>query len=172
MYKRHNINKKAYIIIRGIDMGKFKKILFFLFVLAIFMVPGFIFSKNTEFYKEINKPVFAPPGIVFSIVWAGLYTLQAYYITKVYFEYNDKEGKKLLIILSINALANILYTPVFFVLKSTFGGFIISLITLVTVVLIVYKSKIIDIKEWYLEIPYLLWSIFALILSISIYLMN
>ena len=33
-------------------------------------------------------------------------------------------------------------------------------------------AKDLKVKEWYLEIPYLLWSVFALVLSISIYLMN
>jgi len=154
-------------------MEKLKKILFFVGVLVLFLVPGFIFGMQTEYYKEINKPSFAPPGIVFSIVWTGLYTIQAYYITKVFFDYKDnKNWKSLLMLLIINGITNILYMPVFFLLKSLFGGFIICLILVVTLVLIVYKSKIMNIKEWYLQIPYLIWSIFALILSISIYLMN
>ena len=154
-------------------MDKFKKIIFFIGVLAIFMIPGFIFARNTDFYNEINKPVFAPKGIVFSVVWVFLYVIQAYYITKIFFDYKDtKEGKKLLILLALNAIINILYTPVFFALKSIFGGFVISLLLFITNLLIIYKSKQMLVKEWYLEIPYVLWSIFALILSISIYLMN
>ena len=152
---------------------KVKKILFFICVLFIFLILGFIFGMSTDFYKEINKPFFSPPGIVFSIVWTGLYTIQAYYITKIYFDYKDShEYKTLLSLLLINGIINIAYMPVFFALKSLFGGFIITLLIMITEALIVYKSKIDYIKEWYLQIPYLLWSIFALILSISIYLMN
>jgi len=154
-------------------MEKFKKIIFFVMVLLIFLVPGFIFGMQTDFYKEINKPSFAPPGIVFSVVWTGLYIIQSYYITKIYFEYRQtNEGMKILWLLIINGVANILYMPIFFIFKSLFGGFIITLIIMVTLVLIIYKSKISNVKEWYLEVPYLLWSIFALVLSISIYLMN
>lgn len=154
-------------------MEKFKKVLFFLGVLAIFLIPGFIFARNTDFYKEISKPVFAPPGIVFSIVWPALYSIQAYYITHVFFKYKDtNEGKRLLILLVMNGILNILYSPVFFILKSLFGAFVICLLLLVSLILIILKSKQILIKEWYLEIPYLLWSTFALILSISLYLMN
>lgn len=154
-------------------MGKFKKVLFFVCVLAIFMVPGFIFGKDTDFYNEINKPVFAPKGIVFSIVWPVLYIIQAYFITNIYYNYKDSpEGKKLCILLIVNGIFNILYTPVFFKLKSLFGGFAISLLVLVSLMLIVMKSKQIKVKEWYLELPYLLWSVFALILSITIYFMN
>ena len=154
-------------------MEKFKKVLFFLFVLAVFMICGFIFAKDTSFYNEINKPVFAPKGIVFSIVWAGLYVIQSYYITKVFYDYkNQEEGNKLFWLLIINGVLNILYAPVFFILKSLFGGFIVNLLVLITLGLIIYKSRQMKIKEWYLEIPYLLWITFALVLSISIYFMN
>jgi tryptophan-rich sensory protein len=154
-------------------MKKFKKVIFFVIVLAIFMIPGFIFGKDTDFYKEINKPVFAPKGIVFSIVWVFLYTIQAYYITHIYYNYKDNnEGKKLFVLLIINGIINILYTPIFFALESIFGGFVISLLLFVSTLLIVAKSKQLMVKEWYLEIPYLLWTTFALVLSISIYLMN
>lgn len=171
--KKHKIKYFEYINTRGIDMEKIKKIIFFIVTLLIFIVPGFIFGMQTDFYKEINKPVFAPPGIVFSIVWTGLYTIQAYYIIKIFFDYKKtSEGKTIFWLLIINGIANILYMPIFFILKSLFGGFIITLILVVTLVLIIYKSKISNVKEWYLEIPYLLWSMFALVLSISIYLMN
>lgn len=154
-------------------MEKTKKIIFFIITLLIFLIPGFIFGMQTDFYKEINKPSFAPPGIVFSIIWTGLYTIQSYYITKVYYDYKDSsDGKSVILLLVINGIVNILYMPVFFIFKSLFGGFIISLILFVTLVIIVYKSKVSNIKEWYLQIPYLLWSLFALVLSISIYLMN
>lgn len=154
-------------------MIKFKKMIFFVSVLAIFMISGYLFSKNTDFYNEINKPVFAPKGIVFSIVWVVLYVIQSYYITHIYFKYKEEaEGKKLFILLIINGIINILYMPVFFMFESLFGGFVISLLLFITTILIVYKSKIMLIKEWYLELPYLLWTTFALVLSISIYLMN
>lgn len=154
-------------------MDKIKKIIFFIVVMAIFSIPGFLFSQNTEFYDEINKPIFAPKGIVFSVVWTGLYAIQSYYITHVYYNHRFSEkGKKLLWLLIINGILNILYTPIFFVFESIFGGLITTLFVFVSLILIILKSKEIQVKEWYLEIPYLLWSIFALILSISLYLMN
>ena len=110
-------------------MKKFKKVIFFIIVLAIFMIPGFIFGRNTDFYKEINKPVFAPKGIVFSIVWVFLYTIQSYYITHIFYNYKyNNEGNKLFILLIINGVINILYMPIFFWLESLFGGFVISLL--------------------------------------------
>ena len=154
-------------------MDKFKKILFFIFVLALFMIPGYIFGRNTDFYQELTKPSFAPKGIVFAIVWPILYIIQSYYITHIYYNYHlEREGQKLLLLLIINGVLNIIYTPVFFVFKSIFGGFVVTLFTLVSLILIILKSKEMNIKKWYFEIPYMLWLIFALVLSISLYLMN
>lgn len=153
--------------------NKLKKIIFFICTLVIFLLFGYLFSRNTDFYNVINKPFFAPKGIVFSVIWSGLYIIQAYYITYVYFNYKDlEEGKKLFVLLIINAILNILYMPVFFIFKSLFGGFVINLCLLISQLLIIYKSKQINIKILYLQIPYLLWLIFALVLSISIYLLN
>lgn len=154
-------------------MDKVKKIIFFIVVLAVFMIPGFLFGRNTEFYDQINKPVFAPPGILFAIVWPILYIIQSFFITKIYFSYKENmEFKKLLTLLVINAIINIMYMPIFFTFKSMFGGFVITLLVAVSIILIIMKAKDLKVKEWYLEIPYLLWSVFALVLSISIYLMN
>ena len=112
-------------------MEKLKKVLFFLFVLAVFMIFGFIFAKDTSFYNEINKPVFAPKGIIFSIVWAGLYVIQSYYITKVFYDYkNQEEGNKLFWLLIINGVLNILYAPVFFISCLSLSSLIPSLLNL------------------------------------------
>ena len=52
-----------------------------IFKFIVFLVPWFIssllFKSDTIFYKSLNKPVFAPPGIVFPIVWTILYILIA-----------------------------------------------------------------------------------------------
>lgn len=153
-------------------MEKIKKIIFFLIVLAVFVIPGFLFGKSTDFYNEINKPFFAPPAILFSLVWPVLYIIQSYLITKIYFNNSDKEYQKLLILLVINGILNIMYMPVFFAFKSTFGGFAISLLVAMSLIIVILKMRELKFKNWYWEIPYCLWSIFALILSIAIYFLN
>lgn len=153
-------------------MDKIKKIIFFLIVLAVFVIPGFLFGKSTDFYNEIHKPFFAPPAILFSIIWPVLYIIQSYLITKIYFNNNDKEYQKLLILLVINGILNIMYMPVFFAFKSIFGGFAISLLVAMSLIIVILKMRELKFKNWYWEIPYFLWSVFALILSIAIYFLN
>ena len=76
------------------------------------------------------------------------------------------------ILLVINAIINIMYMPIFFAFNSMFGGFVITLLVVVSIIIIIINAKDLKVKDWYLEIPYLLWSVFALVLSTSIYLMN
>ena len=65
-----------------------------------------------------------------------------------------------------------MYMPIFFAFNSMFGGFVITLLVVASIIIIIINAKDLKVKEWYLEIPYLLWSVFALVLSTSIYLMN
>ena len=74
--------------------------------------------------------------------------------------------------LDFNAIINIMYMPIFFAFNSMFGGFVITLLVVASIIIIIINAKDLKVKEWYLEIPYLLWSVFALVLSTSIYLMN
>lgn len=154
---------------------KIKKVILFIAIFAVFVISGFIFLKDTSFYQEITKPSFAPTKTVFMIVWPILYLIQSFFIMKVvfyYFDRKDMKTKKVMILLIINGILNILYSFVFFVLKSSFGGFVITLLVLVTLIMAINKAKEIRLKEWKLELPYLLWNIFALVLSICIYILN
>ena len=54
-----------------------KKILKFILILLPWFIGGLLFRSDTVFYKSLNKPVFAPPSILFPIVWTILYILIA-----------------------------------------------------------------------------------------------
>lgn len=50
-----------------------KNVVKFLIYLLPWFLSSIIFRTDTSFYDSINKPFFAPPGIVFPIVWTILY---------------------------------------------------------------------------------------------------
>ena len=97
----------------------FKNVVRFLIYLLPWFISIIIFRVDTSFYDSINKPFFAPPGIIFPIVWTILYILIAIGL------YNNKnksiEYYKSLI---INYFSNQIYTFLFFVIKSPFIAFI------------------------------------------------
>ena len=144
-----------------------KKFLSWLIILLPWFISGIIFN-DTIFYKTIVKPSFAPPGIVFAIVWPILFILLATSIYRV----KDKANSNYFKILIINYIFNQLYSYLFFSLHSIFLALIDTIFVLVSSIILFIETKKIDKTAAYLLIPYILWNIFATILSISIFILN
>ena len=138
-----------------------KKILKFLGYFLPWILPSLLFRIDTSFYDTINKPFFAPPKILFPIVWTIIYILIAIAL------YNNKNKSVIYYkSLIINYFSNQIYTFLFFSLKSPFIAFVDTVIVLISS-LYLYN----EIKSKFL-IPYIIWNTFATILSLSIYLLN
>lgn len=148
-----------------------KKILTF----VILFIPWFMGSlfTNNDFYNNIELPFFAPPSIVFMIVWPILYFLIAlsiYYILQKFpVKELPKDYKKALI---INYILNQLFTPLFFGLKSPFLGFITATASFISSLFLYVETAELDEKSSKLLIPYILWGLFATFLALNIYLLN
>ncbi len=143
-----------------------------IFKFLLFLLPWFLsslFMKNVNFYKSLNLPFFAPPPILFAIVWPILYLLIAisiYKISKIGF------SEKYKYFLIANYIFNQSFTFLFFNLKSIILGTLSSILSLITAIFLFLETKKSNKKTSYLLIPYLIWLIFASILSISILFLN
>ena len=147
---------------------RFKKFLVYLLFLLPWFISNLIFKVDTAYYQSLNKPWFAPPPIVFGIVWPILYALIAYSIYKTWSNSNSNYK----IYLVINYIANQLYTFVFFVLKNNFLSLVDTIIILISSLYLYVETKNLNKgKEKYL-IPYIIWNIFALILVFTIFIIN
>lgn len=149
-----------------------KKILKYIICLAPWFITS-ILPLNYKYYNEIIKPSFAPPSIFYGIAWSIIYILVALTIYNVLknYKYNEipKSYKKILL---INYLFNQSFTILFFGLNNNFLGFASCLGTLITTLFLFLETEnLIGNKKYYL-IPYILLSVFASILSLSIYLLN
>lgn len=144
-----------------------KRILKFIIILLPWFISGILFKSDQIFYKSLNKPIFAPPGWLFAIVWTILYILIAISI------YNIKnKNKDYLKALIINYFSNQIFSFFFFTIKSPFIAMIDTIIILISSLYLYIESKKDNNLSSNLLIPYILWNIFATILIISIYIMN
>jgi len=149
-----------------------KKILLFIGIL----IPWFLSSLlpiDYNYYKSLNLPFFAPPSIFYIIAWTIIYigiSISIYQILNSYKLKDIKASYKITLI--INYLFNQSFQLVFFILKNNFLGFISCLGTFITTLFLYNETK--NLKETSTKylIPYILLSIFATILSLSIYLLN
>lgn len=130
---------------------------------------GFITSGSMDLGMLV-KPSFAPPAILFPIVWTILYSLMgiSYGILKSKNLSTDKTNK----LYYAQLIVNLLWSIIFFTLKwRLFAYFwILLLIILVTLMIKEFYDK--NKTAGLLQIPYLIWIVFASFLNISIYLLN
>ena len=149
-----------------------KKIFLFLCCLLPWFLNNII-PLNYNYYKEIKLPFFAPPSYFYGIIWPIIYILIAISIYNIVSSLKWKEiPNNYKIILLINYIFNQSYTIVFFGLKNNFLAFISCLGTLITSIFLKEETSLMNNKISKILIPYILLSIFATVLSLSIYLYN
>ena len=153
---------------------KTKKIMYIILSILIPLIIGFIGSMlggSMALFDNIKKPIFAPPAIIFPIVWGILYILMGISSYLVYIS-NSRYKKIGLIFYAIQLVVNALWTMIFFRFENFLFAFIWLLLLLGIVVIMLFYFYKSDKKAFYLQIPYLIWLIFALILNYSIYTLN
>lgn len=149
-----------------------KKIFKFLLILLPWFIGGLIFRSDTTFYKGLNKPSFAPPSIVFPIVWTILYILIAISIYLIFKNNSYKDTPEYNKTLLINYFSNQVFSFLFFTIKSPFLALIDTFIVLISSLFLYYESKSLNKTSAKLLIPYIIWNLFATILIIFIFFMN
>lgn len=149
-----------------------KKILIYILCLAPWFIINII-PLNYNYFNEIKTPFFTPPKLFYPIAWTIIYILISITVYSIITSYKFKEiPKSYKITLLINYLFNQSYTLVFFGLKNQFLGFISCLGTLISTLFLYEETSLLETKKKYLLIPYILLSIFATILSATIFLIN
>ncbi len=149
-----------------------KKIILFLCCLLPWFLNNII-PLNYNYYKEIKLPFFAPPSYFYGIIWPIIYILIAISIYNIVSSLKWKEiPNNYKVILLINYIFNQSYTIIFFGLKNNFLAFISCLGTLITSIFLKEETALMNNKISKILVPYILLSIFATILSLSIYLYN
>ena len=116
------------------------------------------------------QPSFAPPAILFPIVWTILYTLMGISSYLVITEGGDNEKALKYYVLQLTV--NLIWPFLFFSLKMYILSFVWILLLIYLVVRMILEFYKINKTAAYLQIPYLLWLIFASILNLAISLLN
>lgn len=134
---------------------------------------GALLGGNMDNFEEVNKPWFSPPAIVFPIVWTILFVLMGISSYLVCANNTDKKFKKrACFIYLLQLTVNVLWSLFFFKLRWYFFSFIWVLLLLLFIIFMIVKFYKIKPLAGYLQIPYLIWTTFAAILTYSIYTLN
>ena len=132
-------------------------------------IVGLIISSAID-YNSLQKPFLAPPSIVFPIVWTILYILMG--ISYGILKSKGLTDKKIDLIYYIQLAVNAAWSIIFFSLKWRLCAFIWILLLDILVILMIIKFYKKDKTVGLLQIPYILWTLFASYLNLAIYILN
>lgn len=135
-------------------------------------IGGFFTGKGvpSEWYNNLNKAPWSPPGWVFGFAWTTIMICFAVYMSYAWTKVSDL--KLLVILFAVQWILNIAWNPAFFYFHQvTVALIIISLLTiLVGYFLVAYWS---DLKIYSLLImPYFVWLLIATSLNAYILVRN
>ena len=129
-------------------------------------IVGFLISNFID-YNIINKPPLSLPSIVFPIIWTILYILMgtSYGILKTKELIDDETN----MIYYTQLLVNVTWPIVFFVFKWRFVSILWIILLLILVIYMTIKLYRKNKIAGLMQIPYILWTIFATYLTIGVY---
>ena len=142
-------------------------------ILLPVILAGFVslLIKDNMDYDSLIKPAFAPPAIVFPIVWTILYLLIgfSYYLFRKEDVFSSDIRKLYYFQLGVN-----LIWPILFFKFRLFFFSILWIVLLLSLVILYFKSLLENKYKIsaYLLIPFLIWLIIATYLNIAVYLLN
>ena len=127
---------------------------------------GIFIAPNID-YNTLIKPAFSPPAYLFPIVWTILYFLMG--ISYALIENISRKTKN---IYYIQLIFNALWSILFFILKwrliSVIWIIILDILVIIMIIQMYKQKKIAGL----LQIPYLIWLLFATYLNLFIYILN
>ena len=130
-----------------------------------------LFSGNMQIYSSINKPALSPPGILFPIVWTILYILMGI-SSYIIYKSNDPKKESALRTYALQLFFNFYWSIIFFRFNLYFTAFVWLLVLIFLIIKMIRQFYRIKQIAAYIQIPYLLWCLFAAYLNFMIFRLN
>ena len=156
-------------------MKKIKSYVVSIFIaLAVGGLSALLTGGSMSIYETLNIPPLAPPAILFPIVWTILFILMGISAAMVYNDKNTPENQKIsaLFTYALSLVFNFFWSIIFFKLGGFAFAFFWLLLLLFLIALTITKYYRINPTTAYLQIPYVLWVIFAAYLNFAIWYLN
>ena len=138
-------------------------------IIALFVggLSAFLTKDAMADFEALVKPPLSPPGFLFPIVWTILFILMGISAGMVY-----KKSGGVPFIYRLSLIVNFLWSVIFFNMEAYLFAFVWLLLLLVLIIMTISEYYKISKPAAYLQIPYLLWVIFAGYLNFFIWFLN
>ena len=124
-----------------------------------------------EYAQNAVKPGFSPPALVFPIVWTILYALMGIGIARIR-STSSSERKNAEILFAAQLILNFFWPLIFFNAKAYGPALMLLMALWILVFAMLLAFQKLDNPAGKLQIPYLLWLSFAVLLNEQTWLLN
>ena len=134
---------------------------------------GFLTREGMKIYADsVVKPFLSPPAIIFPVVWTILYALMGIGAARVYTSPKSSDRTKGLRMFMLQLGINFAWCFVFFTFRKYISAFTLLVALFVAVTNMATLFRKVDKLSGDLQIPYMLWLIFAAYLNLEVWYLN
>lgn len=146
---------------------------FILVTEAVGALAGLIIRPGIELYKQsVIKPPLTPPALAFPIVWAILYALMGVGAARVWLSPDSDARRRGLRLFALQLAFNFLWSILFFSFRAYGFAFVWLVALWALIVWMSLEFRDADPPAAALQLPYLLWVLFAGYLNLFVWLLN
>ncbi len=140
---------------------------------AVGALSGFLSMEGSRSFSETAvQPPLSPPAILFPIVWTILYALMGIGAARVSQTPPSRERSQGLNLFIAQLIVNFFWSLIFFNDRAYGFAFIWLLLLMALVILMIWSFWKIDKTAALLQIPYMLWLLFAAYLNAGVWYLN
>ena len=132
-----------------------------------------ITGNFSDFFLTYKQPPLLPPGWLFPVVWVILYAVMGYSAYRISINKAPDEMKKgALTVYWAQLAVNFLWSIIFFKAELLWGGVAVIVLLLILIAVKLTLFYKLDKVAVFINIPYLLWVLFAAYLNIATAVIN
>lgn len=146
-------------------------LIFILIPLAVGALSSIFTIHGMPAYAQLVKPGFTPPPIAFPIVWNILYVLMGIGAARVWLS-NAPEKSQAIFLFGAQLIINFFWSVLFFGMQLYFLAFVWLLLLIAAVGGMLWYFYQSDPLAGILQVPYLVWCVFAAVLNFCVWLLN
>ncbi len=144
-----------------------------LFTEAVGAAASLLTREGSAIYSEtVVKPLLSPPPPVFPIAWGILYALMGIGAAMIWLAPASADRSKSIALYLVQLLFNFVWSFIFFNFRAFNAAFFWLVILFVLVLLMTLSFRKVNRTAALLQIPYLLWLLFAGYLNLGVWLLN
>lgn len=151
------------------------KLIFLAIPLGVGILLSLAVNSDFALYQTLRQPAFAPPQFVFPIVWTVLYILMgisSYIVYSRRSQSNEIDVGAALMLYALSLVLNIVWVISFFKYQKILASVAVIAVLVIVICAMIYAFSKVSRSAAALQIPYLVWTVFASFLNLTIYFLN